>query len=219
MPTHKKKKKKNIIDYKAGGKLGKRAVLDANKDGKLTAEDFRLLRERKKSEKKVPKAAVGMSLLAIKGLSAALPALKAAAAKKAAAAAAKKAVVGIGKKVLTNVAVNQGTKAINEAMSPNLTGTGEDLRNVEQEPQVEMTEPMMSVEQEEEAPMVEDLVPSMMRKAGGKMPAKSKISKKIKKLMDEGYSQKQAVAIALSMMKKNKREMGGKMDFMVFVKK
>jgi uncharacterized protein YoaH (UPF0181 family) len=51
------------------------------------------------------------------------------------------------------------------------------------------------------------------------MPAKSKISKKIKKLMDEGYSQKQAVAIALSMMKKNKREMGGKMDFMVFVKK
>lgn len=204
MPTHKKKKKKNIIDYKAGGKLGKRAVLDANKDGKLTAEDFRLLRERKKSEKKVPKAVAG---LAIAGLGKLLvPAIKT-----------------IGKKVLTNVAVNQGTKAINKAinkgMSPNLTGTGEDLRNVEQEPQVEMTEPMMSVEQEEEAPMIEDLVPSMIRRAGGKMPAKSKISKKIKKLMDEGYSQKQAVAIALSMMKKNKREMGGKMDFMVFVKK
>ena len=88
MPTHKKKKKKNIIDYKAGGKLGKRAVLDANKDGKLTAEDFRLLRERKKSEKKVPKAAVGMSLAAIKGVAALT---KTVAAKKAAAAAAKKA--------------------------------------------------------------------------------------------------------------------------------
>lgn len=30
--------------YKKGGMLGKRKVLDANKDGKLTAEDFALLR-------------------------------------------------------------------------------------------------------------------------------------------------------------------------------
>ena len=100
MATKKKKKKKNIIDYKAGGKLGKRAVLDANKDGKLTAEDFRLLRERKKSEKKVPKAAVGMSLAALYWL---LAFTKTVGAKKAAAA---------GTKALVKQSVKEGAKKV-----------------------------------------------------------------------------------------------------------
>lgn len=42
------------VEYKKGGKLGKRKALDFNKDGKLTKEDFAMLRamaKRKKGKK------------------------------------------------------------------------------------------------------------------------------------------------------------------------
>ena len=43
-----------VVEYGKGGKLGKRKALDFNKDGKLTKEDFALLRamaKRKKGKK------------------------------------------------------------------------------------------------------------------------------------------------------------------------
>lgn len=61
--------KGGMMEYKKGGKLGKRKALDFNKDGKITKEDFAMLRgmakNKKKKEKKVPKAAVGMALAGI----------------------------------------------------------------------------------------------------------------------------------------------------------
>ena len=61
--------KGGMMEYKKGGKLGKRKALDFNKDGKITKEDFAMLRamakNKKKKGKKVPKAAVGMALAGI----------------------------------------------------------------------------------------------------------------------------------------------------------
>lgn len=59
--------KGGMMEYKKGGKLGKRKALDFNKDGKITKEDFAMLRAmaKKKKGKKVPKAAVGMALAGI----------------------------------------------------------------------------------------------------------------------------------------------------------
>lgn len=166
-----------------------------------------------------------MSLLALKGLASATPALKAAAAKKVAAVAAKKAAAAAAKKALgkiaTNVAVSQGTKALNtaieQAASPNLTGTGIDMRQYSANNQPQVTEPELDEQGlvEEEAPLIEEEVPTLMRKKGGKLPISAKVSKKIKKLMSEGYSRKQAIAIALSMKEKNKLNTGG---FMKFIK-
>lgn len=40
------------LEYKKGGKLGKRKALDFNKDGKITKEDFAMLRMVAKKKKK-----------------------------------------------------------------------------------------------------------------------------------------------------------------------
>ena len=40
------------MEYKKGGKLGKRAALDFNKDGKITKEDFAMKRAMRKKKKK-----------------------------------------------------------------------------------------------------------------------------------------------------------------------
>ena len=62
--------------YKKGGKLGKRKALDFNKDGKITKEDFAMLRgmakNKKKKGKKVPKAAVGLALAGVAKIAAPL---------------------------------------------------------------------------------------------------------------------------------------------------
>lgn len=141
---------------------------------------------------KIPKAAAGLAVAGLGKLL--LPAIKT-----------------IGKKVLTNVAVNQGTKAINKAMSPKLTGTGIDMRQYSANNQPQVTEPEVDEQElvEEEAPLIEEEVPTLTRKKGGKLPISAKVSKKIKKLMGEGYSRKQAIAIALSMKEKNKLNTGG----------
>ena len=68
--------KGGMMEYKKGGKLGKRKALDFNKDGKITKEDFAMLRgmakNKKKKGKKVPKAAVGMALAGVAKIAAPL---------------------------------------------------------------------------------------------------------------------------------------------------
>ena len=44
--------KGGMMEYKKGGKLGKRKALDFNKDGKISKEDFAMLREMAKKKKK-----------------------------------------------------------------------------------------------------------------------------------------------------------------------
>ena len=74
--TKKEYGKGGMMEYKKGGKLGKRKALDFNKDGKITKEDFAMLRgmakNKKKKGKKVPKAAVGMALAGVAKIAAPL---------------------------------------------------------------------------------------------------------------------------------------------------